>query len=315
MAQDARVKVTIALPTYRRPEKLRGLLPMLTAQADEVRTRPGSPFDVELLVVDNDSERSGEDAAREAADPHLRYVVEPTPGISAARNRAMDESVRSNVLVFMDDDELPRDGWLEHLLQVWQETRPAAVSGRVVVTYEGTLDPWIAAGGFFRRRTMPTGTEIRVASTNSILLDLDQVRRIGVRFAADLGLTGGSDTLFSRQLVRGGGRIVWCDESVVDDLLPAIRMTRRWVLKRARRHGNTASIVEIRMAAGGWGTRLVRARECTRGAVRIVGGGARFLFGAILRSRTHEARGLRVVYRGAGMIAGATGVIYQEYAR
>jgi hypothetical protein len=109
--------------------------------------------------------------------------------------------------------------------------------------------------------------------------------------------------------------MVWCDESVVDDRLPAIRMTRRWVLKRAWSHGNSASVVEIRMAASGWPRRLARARECLRGAVRIVGGGVRFLLGAALRSTTHRARGLRAVYRGAGMIAGASGVIYQEYAR
>jgi succinoglycan biosynthesis protein ExoM len=59
----------------------------------------------------------------------------------------------------------------------------------------------------------------------------------------------------------------------------------------------------------------VRARECLRGAVRIVVGAARFAVGAVLHSTPHQARGLRGVYRGVGMIAGASGVIYQEYAR
>jgi glycosyltransferase involved in cell wall biosynthesis len=313
MAEDGRLTVTIAVPTYLRPDDLRALLPMLCAQAEEVRTKHGARFDVDLLVVDNDPHGSGADAVRELAEPRLRYVVEEHPGISAVRNRALDECAGCDLLAFIDDDERPHNGWLEYLLLTWQRTTPAAVSGRVVAEYDGALDPWIAAGEFFRRRSMTTGSEIHVAAAGNLLLDLRQVRDIGVRFANDLGLSGGEDTLFSRLLVRGGGRMVWCDESVIADQVPAARMTRRWVLKRAWSHGNSATVVEIRLARGRG--RVVRIREFFRGAVRILGGATRFLLGYVMRSLRHQARGLRVVYRGAGMISGARGVVFQEYAR
>ncbi|MDQ1584398.1 MAG: succinoglycan biosynthesis protein ExoM [Microbacteriaceae bacterium] len=313
MADGERLTVTIAVPTYLRPNDLRALLPMLRAQAEDVRTKHGARYDVDLLVVDNDPGGSGAEAVREQAEPRLRYVVEEHPGISAVRNRALDECAGSDLLAFIDDDERPAVGWLEHLLLTWQETRAAAVSGRVVAEYEGTLDPWIAAGEFFRRRSMRTGSEIHVAAAGNLLLDLRQVRSSEVRFANDLGLSGGEDTLFSRLLARAGGRMVWCDESVIADQVPAARMTRQWVLKRAWSHGNSAAVVEIRLARGHG--RVVRVREFLRGAARILGGGARATLGWGLRSPRHNARGLRAVYRGAGMISAVRGVVYQEYAR
>jgi hypothetical protein len=39
------------------------------------------------------------------------------------------------------------------------------------------------------------------------------------------------------------------------------------------------------------------------------------VFGLATRNIRHRARGLRTVYRGAGMVSGALGIVYQEYAR
>jgi hypothetical protein len=48
---------------------------------------------------------------------------------------------------------------------------------------------------------------------------------------------------------------------------------------------------------------------------RIVAGAARWVAGQLIRSHRHQARGLRTVARGAGMLAGALGHVYQEYGR
>ena len=201
-------------------------------------------------MIDNDPAGRAGPVARSIGSEHVRYVVEPEPGISAGRNRALDETADRDLLVFIDDDEQPLDGWLTALLDTWSDTRAAAVMGRVVSKFEGELDPWVAAGEFFRRRRMKTGTEITVAAAGNLLLDLNQVRALGVRFDNNLGLSGGEDTLFSRLLVRRGGRMVWCDESVADDYVPADRVTRQWVRNRAWSHGNTASVIDLYLADG-----------------------------------------------------------------
>lgn len=305
------ITATIAVPTFHRPAELAALVAALLEQAHEV----GDAFPTRILVVDNDPEGSGAAIVTALLDHRVSAVVEPHPGISAVRNRALD-AADTRLLAFIDDDELPHEHWLSALLDTWLETgRPAAVSGRVVAAFDGELDPWLAAGSFFVRRSMPTGTPIDVAAAGNLLLDLDQVRAAGVRFADDLGLSGGEDTLFSRQLHAAGFRMVWCDESVITDRVPRERMTRAWVLQRAWSHGNSAATIRIRLAHGAGSRVAARLSGVAGGCARVAGGAARWLAGTVARSQRHQARGARAIWRGGGMIAGASGVVYQEYAR
>jgi glycosyltransferase involved in cell wall biosynthesis len=305
------VTVTIAVPTFHRPAELGALLPMLLAHATEA----GAPYPTTVLVVDNDPEGSGKAVVDALSDTRARAVVESHPGISAVRNRALSEA-GTRLLAFIDDDELPHDGWLVRLLDTWRSSgRPAAVSGRVVAEFRGELDPWLAAGSFYVRRRMPTGTPIDVAAAGNLLLDLEQVAAAGVRFADDLGLSGGEDTLFSRQLHSRGYRMVWCDESAITDVVPPERMTRRWVLQRAWSHGNSTSTIRIRLAPTRLRRALARVSAVAGGCVRVVGGAGRWLVGRVTGSLRHQARGARAVWRGGGMVSGAFGIVYQEYAR
>ncbi|WP_085369086.1 glycosyltransferase family 2 protein [Leifsonia sp. NCR5] len=305
--------LTIAVPTYHRPDDLRELLPALVAHGRALEAEDDSDYTVEVLAVDNDPEGSGRAAA--SAVEGVRYVVEPHPGIAAVRNRAIDEASGSRLLAFIDDDERPHPGWLTQLVRVWEASEAAAVAGRVVAAFERPLDPWLKAGDFFTRRSLPTGTDIDVAAAGNLLLDLDQVRSSGVRFAVDLGLSGGEDTLFSRQLHHAGFRMVWCNESVITDLVPPARQNRRWVLRRAWSHGNSAAVVRLRLADGAGGMLAARLWAVAGGAARVVGGVLRVALGIVTGSLRHQARGSRAAYRGLGMIWGAFGGVYQEYAR
>ncbi|PWW21403.1 glycosyltransferase involved in cell wall biosynthesis [Geodermatophilus normandii] len=305
------VRVTVAVPTFRRPGDLRELLPRLLDHVAEVGA--GGRFTVEVLVVDNDPAGSAAEVA--AAVPGVRYVVESRPGIAAVRNRALDEAAGSRLLAFIDDDERPCEHWLGALLATWEDSGAAAVSGRILAEYPGPVDPWILAGRFFVRRRMPTGTEIDVAATGNLLLDLDQVRAAGTRFESALGLAGGEDTLFSRSLAHAGARMVWCDESAAVDRVPAERTTRRWVLTRAWSHGNATVLTELRLARGTAARLRIRARGVLRGLLRLGGGGVRWALGRLTGSARHQARGARALFRGLGMLGGALGVVYEEYAR
>jgi succinoglycan biosynthesis protein ExoM len=303
------LRVTIAVLTYQRPRELESGLPLILDQVGALDTDALG----ELLVVDNDPAASARDVV--LAIGGVRYVVEPMPGIAAARNRAIDESAESDLLVFIDDDEQPTTRWLEPLIDTWRHTGAAAVMGRVVSEFDGELDPWVAAGEFFRRRSMPTGTEIRVAAAGNLLLDRAQVRDLGVRFDERLGLASGEDSLFSHQLVRRGGRIAWCEESVAIDRVPSERMTRRWVLDRARSHGNVETVTNLLLATSPMDRVSVRVRSAVRGAARVAGGSTRYLYGVATGSLRHQARGLRTAHRGAGIAAGAAGHTVEEYAR
>jgi succinoglycan biosynthesis protein ExoM len=300
--------LVIAVLTYRRPDDLRELLPMLVEQAGR---RAGS---TEVLVVDNDPDASARELVTSTPGP-VRYVHEPEPGIVAGRNRALDEAAHAELLIFIDDDERPVDDWLALMEGCYLDGRPAGVVGAVISRFEVEPDPWITAGDFFRRRRLPTGTEVEVAATNNLLLDLHQVRAAGLRFDPAFGITGGSDTLFSRELVERGGRLVWCDEAVVTDMVPTSRLTRGWVLQRAYRSGNSWSRVALTVTPPGLARVRTRVVLTGRGAVRAAGGFARATAGRMLRSPAQHARGLRTQRRGSGMVAGAWGGVYAEYRR
>jgi glycosyltransferase involved in cell wall biosynthesis len=301
--------MVVAVLTYRRPADLAALLPLLIAQLDDV----GMPAGV--LVVDNDPDGGAREQVEGLGEPRVRYVHEPTPGIAPARNRALDEAGTADILVFIDDDERPVRGWLRSLLDTYQVTKPAGVVGPVVSSFPDDPDPWILAGGFFRRRRLPTGTEVAVAATNNLLLDLASVRERGLRFDEHRALTGDEDTLFTRQLTDSGGRLVWCSEALVHDIVPPERMTRRWVLTRAFRMGGSASAVELLVARSARLRAMARVRQMLLGCSRLGAGVARIAVGLITSSQARKAAGARNLARGLGLIAGAIGYVHAQYRR
>lgn len=301
--------VVVAVLTFRRPADLAELLEALALEVEAAREVEAS-----ILVVDNDPSASARQVVG-ASTARAMYVNEPRPGIAAARNRALAESRSQRLLVFIDDDERPQPGWLLGLVRTWQTTGAAAVVGPVLSTFVVEPSPWIVAGGFFRRRRLPTGTEVSAAATNNLLLDLDVIRTLGVRFDDRFGLSGGSDTLFTRQLHQQGGRLVWCDEAVVLDVVPAARATSAWVLRRALRMGNSASRTSIALAPTALRRLAVRVRMTVAAVARVIAGAARLAVGWMVGSARHHARGARTLARGLGMIGGAWGTVVVEYRR
>lgn len=299
--------VVVAILTYRRPTDLTELLPLVLDQAEACDRA------VDVLVVDNDPDAGAKELVE--GFPGLRYEHEPQPGIAAARNRALRETGRAELIVFIDDDERPCAGWLDSLLGIYDASQPSAVVGPVVSSFAQEPSRWITQGCVFDRRQLPTGTEIDVAATNNLLLDLEQIRNLGLEFDERFGITGGSDTLFTVQLRDRGGRMVWCQEAVVTDVVPAERATRGWVLRRAYRSGNGWSRVQLAMAGSGVGRFRTRCVLAVQGAVRVLGGGIRWLIGVVTGSLGRRARAMRTIVRGAGMLTGLSGLVYAEYRR
>nr|WP_255479909.1 glycosyltransferase [Quadrisphaera sp. RL12-1S] len=317
-----RVKTVVAVLTYRRPDDLAEVLPLLEEQAVSV-----GHHDVRVLVVDNDPAAGGrttvaDHLARARVDGgapavEVEHVHEPRPGIAAARNRALAEAAAAgdDLLVFIDDDERPQAGWLRALVALHASTGAGAVVGPVVSSFPGPLDPWIAAGGFFDRRRLPTGTPVEVAATNNLLLDLHQLARAGTTFDERFGITGGSDTLFTRELHARGVRMLWCDEAVVTDVVPLSRATRSWVLRRALRSGNAWSRTTLVLEPVALRRTAARLRLTALGAARAAAGGLRLAAGATTGRPGLRASGLRTAARGTGMVMGAWGLAYAEYRR
>lgn len=300
-----RPTLVVAIATYRRPHALQRLLGALPEQLDDVRDlcRPW------ILVVDNDPQSS----ARPVVGDEVTYTSQSVPGIAATRNAALTAAGDSDLLVFIDDDEVPRPGWLRSLLRMWCDHRSAgvvAIAGPVRPKYEIQPRAWIADGPFHTSPDFEHGSERTHAATGNLLLDLRFVRAQGLRFD-DLGTRGGEDTRFTHELRRRGGRILWCGEAVADEVVPPVRSTTRWVTMRSMAQGNATGV----MILGPDPRPLPRVRMTLLALLRVGGGGLRMAGSVVGRRPAHFGEGVHTALRGVGFALAAADLVYDEYAR
>jgi succinoglycan biosynthesis protein ExoM len=301
----------VAIPSYKRPASLASTLDGV--ERARARLNSVSPdTKVEVVVLDNDPEQSAQSVVDGRA---VRYVPEPSPGLSAVRNRALDEATAADLLVFIDDDEVPEERWLVALVDMFDSSDADAVAGRVVTVLEDDVDPWLSAAGAFVRPHREHGQLMSQAATNNLLLSVETVRRIGVRFDPRFGMSGGEDNLFTLQLTRAGANIRWAQDAVVTENVVPGRVDRAWILTRNFRTGNSSARVNVALARSASGRLRARARDLAGGSARILQGASRWTIGFLTRSLSHRARGTRAIYRGAGYISGAIGSTFNEYGR
>jgi GT2 family glycosyltransferase len=242
---QAALRVAVCIATHRRPEGLRRLLEAL----EKLEFRRSDIPSVCVIVVDNDSSRSeGLRVCTEMRDFRWRLEAlrEARKGISFARNRATRRALELgvDVIVFVDDDEVPTPEWLEELLAVHRTSGAEIVSGPVEPWFEESVPNWVVQGNFFDRGRFSTGTEIPFARTGNLLLDARFLRRSGLLFDERFGLTGGEDTLLTLKLKQQGARIVWADGAVVRESVPRSRATARYILRRYFVGGNNWTRIE-----------------------------------------------------------------------
>jgi succinoglycan biosynthesis protein ExoM len=307
--------VNLSLLTYKRLDHLSELLPQLVEQAtaaSDDHTR------VDVVIVDNDPAGSASALVgrwQEKVGDRLRYVHEPRPGIPAARNAALSAAQTADVVVFVDDDERPERDWLRQLIGAYDRFAPAAVAGPVVSVYEEPPPAWTLAGRFWDRRRLPTGTLVEVADTNNLLLDAHVLRAMGIRFDESLRMGGGSDNLLTKQIVKAGGQIVWCDEAVVYDQVAPERTQPRWLARRRFAMSANRVVVALKLSDTVWQRAYVRVRFAGAGGVEVTRGALVWGAGAVARNLSWRANGARHMIRGSGMLAGSVGHHGQQYSR
>ncbi len=300
------IAVLVAVPTFRRPHLLSALLAEIDRQctdADALRTR--------IVVIDNDPAMSAESATRNAG---AEYLFEPTPGIAAVRQCALDHARTDELVVMVDDDVFPEPGWLASLVAAWRPTRPAAILGYVRYVWPSGTDPWIAAGGFMRRSHHSTGTRLTAFVTGNVLIDPGIARELGVRFDTSLGLAGGEDVRFGADLLAAGGTIIACSESVCRDDIPTIRATRGFVRTRTIAHGTGYVQATLRERKGA-ALLIARVQGLFGGIVRWISFTALHLCGRLSDNIALDAQSQRRAWFAIGRMLGSLGRRRDEYAR
>jgi glycosyltransferase involved in cell wall biosynthesis len=125
-------RISVVVPTYRRPELLERCLEALSRSAL-------APQDFEIIVVHDGPSKTARRLAerwraklRAAGGPALRYRAPAHNGPAAARNVGW-RMARSPIVAFTDDDTLPDPYWLPTALEAFEGRGLDAAWGRIVM--------------------------------------------------------------------------------------------------------------------------------------------------------------------------------------
>jgi GT2 family glycosyltransferase len=256
----------------------------------------------EVIVVDNSSSDDTRSVVEAAVGrvPGLRYVRHDVIGLSAARNRAIEEA-RGEVYAILDDDAVASPTWLEVMAAAFERhARAGAIGGRIELIWPGPAPAWISEetaplyarfdGGpverEFRFPHMPFGTNLGLRA--------DIVEKVG-GFSTELGRVGGSlisgeEAELCFRIATAGYLVMYePDLQVGHHVLPE-RVSRRWLLFRSFEQGRTRAIAQA-----------VRRERTTRAAwLRLMlTSAAQTLFAGppslLLKILTLQARGADVM--------------------
>ena len=236
--QSEAIELTVCICTFRRPSILSAI--------DSVAEQTVLPsINVRILIIDNDAEQTAFNIVtgfRSQTTIRLDYKHVPGQNISAARNAGLDEAT-TPWLVFMDDDEFASTNWLSEL--VASRNGANAVFGPCEAIYDDGTPDWIKQGDYHSNRITET-EPITTGYTSNVLIDMAFVRRHGLRFAPELGRTGGEDTMFFHAMYRKGGVLKYASSAVVYEMVVSSRVNLAWILRRRYRAGQVRALVSHR---------------------------------------------------------------------
>ncbi len=133
------IRATIAICTRNRAIPLMRSLNALGAQ------KVPASVSWEIVLVDNASTDETQDVIASALGRlPVRAVVEPRPGLSSARNRAVAEA-RGKYILWSDDDAVADPGWLAAYLDAFDTWPDAALfGGPIDVAFDAPVPDWFS---------------------------------------------------------------------------------------------------------------------------------------------------------------------------
>lgn len=215
-------RITVAVCTRNRASALKAAIQSLA------RLQHDDAFELEVVVIDNDSTDETDHVLAEAQAAHhqlsLRVVRETRVGFAYARNRAIAEA-RGDWIAFFDDDQIADPAWLSELWRVASCQQADCVGGAVRLQTCGSFVPGHLCKSLLGQ-TDPRQIECRFDSsfqpgTGSLLIRRRLLDELG-GFATDRPGRGEDTRLFDR-MRRAGYEGWFAPRSVVHHVIPLER--------------------------------------------------------------------------------------------
>ena len=231
--------ITAVICTYNRKDYLRRAVESLLKQ-----TLARNKF--EIHIVDNGSVDGTPQVVSDLRqlDPEIRYTLEPTLGVSHARNQGWRQATAEYV-AYLDDDELAAPDWLETILKVFSVTpkNTGCIGGKEVLRWESARPAWLPDQILYYLGQLDLSNELIEIKGPSWLGGGNSAYRREVLkafggFDTRLGRKGNSllsmeDTLIQKRLVAAGIAVYYHPDIIIENAVPSARVTQEWFKKRA----------------------------------------------------------------------------------
>lgn len=233
------MKISAVICTYNRYDVLEKAIDSVAAQSLQAG-------EFETIIVDNSPQNETGDAlkARYADAEGVTYHIEPTPGLSNARNVGAGMA-QADIVAYLDDDAIADKAWLEQLVSAFEMFPNAAVvGGRINPMWEIPRPHWLHDRMLGMLTVVDWGGVTRVAAPHEWVAGANvSFRRAPLLalggFNTSLGRTGGGAVLLSNeesavidQLKAQGYDLVYCPDAEVDHLVEAKRLKQDWIRRR-----------------------------------------------------------------------------------
>ena len=242
--------VTLAICTRNRAAPLRRTLDSLALMDFPAGTQ------CEIVVVDNGSSDDTASVIESflGALP-LRHDIEPTPGVSHARNRAV-AMAKGKFILWTDDDVVADRQWLSAYITAiarWPETD--LFGGKILPVFEGPVPAWLkpslpVVGSAFAMRDFGD-RELELRDRDGLPYGANYALRTSlhraVPFRLDLGPGTdlyGEESEVMRSVLGGGKTWRWIPEAKVQHCIPPERITLDYIDHFFSRYGRSLAHIE-----------------------------------------------------------------------
>lgn len=223
-------KISVVVPTYRRPE---GLLKTL----ESLRVQHFKALPYEIIVADNNPLADARERVAEfssSTDIHIHYVHAEVPGVSNARNAAM-EVATGRYIAFLDDDQYATSNWLKEMYEALKAYDCCAVFCQTRACVDETSPHSAFLKQFFSRDRpdLKTGRIDRFFGAGNSFIDRALVDMPSPVFSLAMNETGGEDDILFENLLKQGGQMGWTAETHVFEDIPSKRQTAEYIRVRS----------------------------------------------------------------------------------
>jgi glycosyltransferase involved in cell wall biosynthesis len=235
------LKVAVVICTYNRYD-------LLPKAIDGALAQDFPEDEYEIIIVDNTpnaaNEKGKELKEQYSNAKNVKYLFEETPGLSNARNVAMN-ATEAKYISYIDDDAIPHQAWLKNVVAGFESfDNVGVVGGKITPMWETERPAWLSDQLTGHVSVVDWGGKMRVAAESEWFAgaNISFLREALIAsggFSTNLGRIGNGNSLMSNEEIevleyikKENFAAVYSPEAEVDHLVEKKRLTRDWFRRR-----------------------------------------------------------------------------------